>query len=105
MEIYGAGRWMRPSSPTDSRRDKKYSLMNSIKCEFGHARPATDLPAGRHYLSSCSAVRGKEGEQRYTAALRLDRWQGQTVAAGTASNVQLIGANRITTTQLNIFYR
>lgn len=35
MEIYGewdGARWMRPASPPDSRREKKYSLMNSIKC-------------------------------------------------------------------------
>lgn len=66
LEIYGTGRRMRPSSPPDCRRDKKYLLMNSIKCEFGHARPATALPAGRRYLSSRSAGRGKEREPRWT---------------------------------------
>lgn len=76
MEIYGAERRMRPSSPPDGRRGKKYSLMNSIKCEFGRARPATALPVGRSYLSRCPARRGKRG---LGGVLRLDRRQGWTV--------------------------
>lgn len=101
MEIYGAGRRMQPSSPPDSRRDKKYSLMNSIKCEFGHARPATALPPAAA-ICQIALLGGEEEDPRCMAALRLDRWQGQTVAAVTAANTQLTCANRTTTTQLSL---